>query len=340
VSSEQIILIAGDDPTLIAETLSIHIENAVGDQDRSLVLEEMDENNYRNEENSGFSVAPLIDAAQTPPFLTESRVVVGRHIGRFGSKDQVEPLVEYLNAPSPTTKLILVWEKGTEPVQQRLSAIPKSLAEAIEKIGGEIISSTVGKGREANQWLEDRLRSADIEIDRKAQTVIIERFGQDRTRVVSLLTTLEAVYGPGARVNLEQVNPYLGEAGDVAPWDLTDAIDKGNTAKALGNLHRLQGAGGRHPLAILSMLHNHYSQLLRLDGLEVVSEQQVSDVLGVKGFPAKKIFQLSRKTPTGSIKKAITLLAAADLDLKGKTAWPPELVTEVLVARLSALPKR
>ena len=340
MSSEQIILIAGDDPTLIAETLSIHIENAVGDQDRSLVLEEMDENNYRNEENSGFSVAPLIDAAQTPPFLTESRVVVGRHIGRFGSKDQVEPLVEYLNAPSPTTKLILVWEKGTEPVQQRLSAIPKSLAEAIEKIGGEIISSTVGKGREASQWLEDRLRSADIEIDRKAQTVIIERFGQDRTRVVSLLTTLEAVYGPGARVNLEQVNPYLGEAGDVAPWDLTDAIDKGNTAKALGNLHRLQGAGGRHPLAILSMLHNHYSQLLRLDGLEVVSEQQVSDVLGVKGFPAKKIFQLSRKTPTGSIKKAITLLAAADLDLKGKTAWPPELVTEVLVARLSALPKR
>jgi DNA polymerase III delta subunit len=88
------------------------------------------------------------------------------------------------------------------------------------------------------------------------------------------------------------------------------------------------------------MLHNHYSQLLRLDGLEVVSEQQVSDVLGVKGFPAKKIFQLSRKTPTESIKKAISLLAAADLDLKGKTAWPPELVTEVLVARLSALPKR
>ena len=247
MSSEQVILIAGDDPTLIAETLSIHIENAVGNQDRSLVLEEMDENNYRSEQNSGFSIAPLIDAAQTPPFLTESRVVVGRHIGRFGNKDQLEPLVEYLNAPSPTTKLILVWEKGTEPAQQRLSAIPKSLPEAIEKIGGKIISSTVGKGREANQWLEDRLKSADIEIDRKAQTVIIERLGQDRTRVVSLLTTLEAVYGSGARVNLEQVNPYLGEAGDVAPWDLTDAIDKGNTAKALENLHRLQGAGGRHP---------------------------------------------------------------------------------------------
>ena len=259
MSSEQVILIAGDDPTLIAETLSIHIETAIGDQDRSLILEEIDESNYRSEQNSGFSIAPLIDAAQTPPFLTENRVVVGRHIGRFGSKDQVEPLVEYLNAPSPTTKLILVWEKGIDPTQQRLSAIPKSLAEAVEKIGGKIISSTVGKGREANQWLEERLKSADIEIDRKAATAIIERLGQDRTRVVSLLTTLEAVYGSGTRVNLEQVNPYLGEAGDVAPWDLTDAIDKGNTAKALENLHRLQGAGGRHPLAILSLLQDRKS---------------------------------------------------------------------------------
>ncbi len=340
MSSSNVILIAGDDPTLIAETVSSCIEEAVGNQDRSLALEEMDENNYRSDQTSGFSAGPLVDAAQTPPFLTESRVVVGRHIGRFGNKDQVEPIVEYLNAPSPTTKLILVWEKGTEPTQQRLPAIPKSLAEAIEQSGGKIISSTVGKGREANQWLEKRLNSADIKIDRKAQAVIIERLGQDRTRVVSLLTMLEAVYGSGAQVNLEEVNPYLGEAGDAAPWDLTDAIDKGNTAKALENLHRLQGAGGRHPLAILSMLHSHYSQLLKLDGLELTSEQQVSDVLGVKGFPAKKILQLSRQIPTESIKKGISLLASADLDLKGRTAWPPELVTEVLVARLSALPKR
>ena len=66
MSSGQVILIAGDDPTLIAETLSTHVESAVGDQDRSLVLEEIDENNYRSEQSSGFSIAPLIDAAQTP----------------------------------------------------------------------------------------------------------------------------------------------------------------------------------------------------------------------------------------------------------------------------------
>ena len=302
---EKVILVAGDDSLLIAETVSSCIDKAIGNQDRSLVLEELDENNYRTEKSSEFSVGSLVDAAQTPPFLTESRVVVGRHIGRFGAKEQIEPLLEYLNSPLPTTTLILIWEKGVEPAQQRLPSIPKALAEAIEGAGGKIISSTVGRGKEANQWLEQRLNSADIEIDRKAQTAIINRLGQDRTRAISLLALLETVFGSGARVTIEDVTPYLGEEGDVAPWDLTDAIDQGSTVKALESLRRLQGAGGRHPLAILSMLHNHYGQLLKLDGLELTSEQQVSEALGVKGFPAKKIFQRSRRFPSESIKLSL-----------------------------------
>jgi DNA polymerase-3 subunit delta len=39
------------------------------------------------------------------------------------------------------------------------------------------------------------------------------------------------------------------------------------------------------------------------------------------------------------IASAIALLAEADLDVKGQTALPPDLVLEVLVARLSRLPR-
>ena len=77
---EKVILVAGDDSLLVAETVSSSIDKAIGNQARSLVLEELDENNYRTEKSSEFSVGPLVDAAKTPPFLTESRVVVGRHI--------------------------------------------------------------------------------------------------------------------------------------------------------------------------------------------------------------------------------------------------------------------
>jgi DNA polymerase III subunit delta len=44
-----------------------------------------------------------------------------------------------------------------------------------------------------------------------------------------------------------------------------------------------------------------------------------------------------RKLQHKGIARAFELLAQADLDLRGVKDWPPELVMEVLVARLSRL---
>jgi DNA polymerase III subunit delta len=54
-------------------------------------------------------------------------------------------------------------------------------------------------------------------------------------------------------------------------------------------------------------------------------------------FPARKAMtQAARLGPAG-VARAIELLAAADLDLRGLKEWPDGLVLEVLVARLSRL---
>ena len=46
-------------------------------------------------------------------------------------------------------------------------------------------------------------------------------------RLAGLLDTLASAYGPGATVTVADLEPFLGEAGSLAPWDLTDAIDAG-----------------------------------------------------------------------------------------------------------------
>ncbi|MEC8982488.1 MAG: hypothetical protein VX905_02805, partial [Actinomycetota bacterium] len=99
-------------------------------------------------------------------------------------------------------------------------------------------------------------------------------------------------------------------------------------------------AGGRHPLAVMASLHGHFGRLLRLDGADVRNEVEAAEVLGIKGFPAKKALQVSRRIGPGRVARAIRLIAAADLDLRGRSAWPPELVVEVLVARLASLARR
>ena len=104
-------LIVGDDPILVGEAISASVEELVGDGDRSLMLELLTETDYRNDDGDWES-AKVLDAARTPPFLTERRVVVGRHLSRFSRKDDYGPIIELLGEPLETTDLVLVWERG------------------------------------------------------------------------------------------------------------------------------------------------------------------------------------------------------------------------------------
>jgi len=124
----------------------------------------------------------------------------------------------------------------------------------------------------------------------------------------------------------------------VPPWDLTDAIDGGDTAKALALLARMSGPGGRHPLQVMAILHGHYGRLARLDGPDLRNDEDAAAALGIKpGFPARKALQQYRRLGGDGVRRAIGLLAAADLDLRGAKDLDDDIVMEVLVARLSRL---
>ena len=127
----------------------------------------------------------------------------------------------------------------------------------------------------------------------------------------------------------------------MAPWELTDAIDRGDTEGALEALHRMSGAGQRHPLVVMASLHRHYAAMLRLDGAPVHTEADAAAVLGTRTtFVAGKALREARRLGREGVGRAITLLAAADQDLRGASACPADVVMEILVARLSRLGPR
>jgi DNA polymerase-3 subunit delta len=334
--SAPVFLVKGADEVLLGDAVVELVRALVGDGDRSLMVEELDADGYDGD--GGFDVAPLVDAAQTPPFLTDRRVVVGRHAGVFTTKDSVAPLVAYLTDPLPSTSLVLVWEKDGRPGKQgRLGAIPRSLSDAVKAAGGAVVDTSPGSGKAATTWVEDHLRDAGVRLDNAARAAVVAHCGDELNRLPGILSTLEGVYGTGAKLDLAQVQPYLGEAGAVAPWDLTDAIDAGDVSLALDRLHRMLSGGGRHPLQVMATLTNHYLRMLRLDDPTIRGEKAAAEVLGIKGstFPAKKALAGAQRLGSDRLADFAALLAEADLDLHGAKAWPSELVVEVLVARLA-----
>ena len=316
-------LVRGDDATVTADAVKALVAELVGDADPTLVVEELT--------GEDTTLAAVVDAAQTPPFFADRRVVVAREVGRFTSQEAA-PLVAYLADPLPTTTVVLVGGGGQ---------LPRALIEAVRKVG-HVVEAGVPTGRARSAWMANRLRGGPVRLDAQATALVGAHLGDEVGRLGSLLETLASAYGQGAKVGAEEVTPFLGQAGPVAPWELTDAIDAGDTAAALDHLHRLLGAGGRHPLVVTATLHTHYARMLRLDGAGIADEREAAAALGLTGstFPAKKALAQARRLGHAGVARAITLLADADVALKGTVEWPPELVVEVLVARLSRLAPR
>lgn len=336
--SAPIYLLKGEDEVLLSDSFVELVHALVGDGDRTLMVEELDASRYESEAGD-YQIGPLVDAAQTPPFLTDRRIVVGRHGAVFAKKDQVAPLVAYLDDPLDTTVVVLVWEKGPKSGAQR-GAIPKDLNDAIKKSGGVVFDTGAPtQARARADWLDEHLKDAPVKLDASARKAIEAQIGEDVGRLVGLLPLLAGVYGDGAKLSAADLEGYLGAETGARSFDLTDAIDAGDTATAIDKLHRMLSGGAVHPLVILASLTNHYTRMLTLDGSGVASEEQAAALLGIKPkastYPAKKALAQARKLGSERLAEFIGLIAQADLDLKGAKAWPPELVVEVLVARLA-----
>jgi DNA polymerase-3 subunit delta len=314
-------LVTGDDESILRAAVSEVVHRLIDDGDRTLMVDEFDGDEYE--------LRAVIDAAQTPPFLTERRVVVARSIGRFAA-DDLAPLIDYLGDPLPTTDLVLVAGGGR---------LVKALTDAAKKAGAEVIgTSPPSRARDRETWIHSEAAARGVKLAPAAVSTIGERLGEDVGRLDGILGTLTGTFGSGRTLMPADVEPFLGEAGDVPPWELTDAIDAGDTSTALGLLARMTGAGGRHPLQVMAVLHNHYVRLARLDGVDAAGEAEAANALGIKpGFPARKALQQYHRLGGGGVQRAIDLLAGADLDLRGAKELPDEVVMDVLVARLSRL---
>lgn len=317
-------LLTGDDESVLRTKAHDLIHQLVGDGDRSLMVDEFDDDEYE--------LRVVADAAQTMPFLTDRRVVVARGVGRF-TADDVTPLVLYLEHPLDTTDLVLVGGGGR---------LAKKLHDAVQASGGHVTdTSPPNRAKDRPQWIRVEAEQHGIRLDGAAAARIADQLGDDVGRLEGILGVLRSAYGDGVRIGLPDVEPFLGEAGGVPPWEFTDAIDDGNTSRALALMARMMHGGDRHPLQVMAILHQHYTRLARLDGVDARNEQDAADAMGIRpGFPAKKALGNYRRLGGDGVHRAIDLLARADLDLRGDTDLDDETVMEVLVARLSRLGRR
>jgi len=331
--------VRGDDPILRSAALDELVAELLGNDDRSLALEDFTVPGRAGADGDGESGAEArttivngaLNAAQSPPFMTERRVVVVRDVGNLTAGD-VEPIVAYLADPLPTTALVFVAGGGR-------------VAAGLTKAWKGLVEERGPASEDTAAVLKDACAQAKLKLSADAQRLLTEHLGGAAGRVPAIVEVLASAYGEGATLDADDVAPYLGEQGAVPIWQLTNAIESGDVPAALGVLERLLHVTSAsqpkpmHPLQIVATVQNWLRKLARLDDPSVRSEQDAVAALGgkVKPFPAKKALTMARALGTDGIGRAYELVWQADLDLKGGSGAPPETVIEVLIVRLTRL---
>lgn len=313
-----VFLISGDE-SLIGAELDTLIGQLVGDGDRSMMVDDFDCS------ESSFVVGAVVDALLTMSLFLEKKVVLVRHLHDIDA-DAIESFVAGLDSHIPEVDVVMT----------ATGRIPKAISDACKRVSAQTIGATVVSGQKDRVlWVETRLVEAGFTYSADVARMIAAWFANDHARLSGLIATLVSAHGHGAKLTRSDVEAFLGEAGAVAPWDLTDAIDAGDAAKALTMLHRMMIDS--HPMQILSLLGNRYAQMMKIDGRGVRTKEDAVAILGGKPFTAGKVLEQHQRLGSAGIARAVSLLAEADRDLRGGKDWSEEMVMEVLVARLARL---
>jgi DNA polymerase-3 subunit delta len=338
-----IYLVKGGDPILRDRELARLLDELVGDEDRTLLVEEYtvpakasagaaseDDAPAEDVAGAGPIVSAVVNAAQSPPFMTEKRIVVVRDYEALPA-DSVAPIVDVLGDLLDTTDVVFVAGAGGRVV--------KALADAL---GDANVRG--GASEKLTDVLQRELDDAGLTLRGDAARVVLAHLGDDAGRIAALVELWSSTFGAGAQLELDDVTPYLNEVGAVKPFELTNRIEEGDVAGALEVLHRLLTVTSptqpkpMHPLQVLGILGGRYRKLARLDAGTIATVDDAHRVWGGKSsYPAKKALEATRSLGSEGFARAFAELHRADIGIKGATGMPEGAVLEVTVARLANL---
>ena len=312
-------VVTGEDEAMIATEVRLVLDELLAGRDAALVVEEVA--GLGGEE---LDVGAVIDAYTTPPFLVDRRIVVVRDAGRL-DKDGAKRLIEALDPPSPDAALVLV--KGGK-------AIPAAVIKKATSLG-RVIDVSIRKAAQKREFVTEHLRHGSVRLSAGAQKRLETHLGEELGRLDGILDTLASAYGEGVTVDEAMLEPFLGTKGSVPIWDLTDALEAGNIARALAIVDRMMGPGGISGHEMLAAIDSHLSRAARLQGSPVRSGEDAASILGIHAFPAKKSLDLSRRLDLDRLKDCLRLVSQADLDMKGMSGLNERMIMEILIARLT-----
>lgn len=300
-------LVSGDDDLLIRRALDELLERLRGELD-DVDLERVDA-----------TTAEGLPEMRTASLFGGSRVIVVTGAASLSGR-LAEEVLDYLEDPTSDAVLVLA-AQGTG----RIRKVVRRVGEVGERI--EAKSPPPWEGRAWEEIVRGELRRLGRDAEPAAIGAILERAGNDATKIAMRCAQVAATAEAGGRVTVADVEHAIEGQGNRGGFAVADAIADRDPAAAMIAVRGALDAG-EAPLALLGAVTYRIRQLLQVRGGASAKDMKVSS--GMHGHLERS----SRRFNPGELAWCHDRIARADLDLKSSDL-PPELVLEVAVLELA-----
>ncbi|KPJ58169.1 MAG: hypothetical protein AMS15_09035 [Planctomycetes bacterium DG_23] len=251
-----------------------------------------------------------------------------------GPEARCEEVLSLLRTPSMFwARHLVVVEKAREFIAEHKEAIEGYIRSPGAGVW-VLISDTIGKGAPGlvieckalyeNQipgWIRKRARDYGKEISTEAAALLTEIMGTALWEIDQKLQAISIYLGEKKRVELEDVEALLPQAGKHRFWDLTDAIGQKKAERALRILQEqlLAAKSSQEIAGILAGLAWHLRRLLLVKRALVsgATPREIGDKVGEKrSFLLRRLLSQARLFSLEALEEKLGHLLEADLDMK------------------------
>jgi DNA polymerase III subunit delta len=256
------------------------------------------------------------------------RYLLAEGVERWSAK-QAAPVAEAIADLPPDLTLVLVARE--QPPKQRA---PKSLADAVEKGGGQVLSYAAPKARDLPGWLTAEASRRGFELEPDAARLLAERLGDGTARLASELDRLALWADPGAEVTRADLEAMVADTSEEVAWALSDAIVDRDPAAAVAAAERLADEGASVTLLIYQAAKRLREANAALEMLEQGRPaKEVESALPMHPYAAKQLMRRLRDRSRGEIRASACAIADLEWWTRGGSDYPERVALTLAVRR-------
>lgn len=165
----------------------------------------------------------VMDLCRHYPMMSDRQIVILKEAQAVRA-DVINKLHKYVNNPSPTTVLVIVF-RGED-------AAGKDLIAAVKKKGVIFESKEIKQGY-VGQYINSYVKQIGMRIDVKAVEMLKEFIGTSVSKIYNEIDKLHTILGDKATITPEAVERNVGISKDYNIFELVDALSVKNALKAM-----------------------------------------------------------------------------------------------------------